>query len=504
MLEVPLLIIIPLLGVFFIVALARKRSSLAGIISIIAVGLLVYFLINIIAAFMNSGTIVYEIGGWSMPEGINLIVDGLSVFMLCIICFISLLSLLYSIPYMKKTTDKWKYYVLLLLLMSGINGVVLAGDIFTLFVFLEISAVASYALVSICLDNNALFGTFGYMRMGMISSVLILLGIAISYNYLSTLSLSEMSVQLGIRNQAGNMLLINNIVVIFISLLFLCGFAMKAGLVPFHFWVADAHSFAPIPVTIMLSAIIMPIAGIYPMLRIFFNVIGITPRVLSLMMVLGTLSMIMGALLSLKEKKIKKIIAYNCISEIGFVIFGIGLGSSLAIAGAFLHMISYVLSCSLLYASAGAMDFIGKKNADKKLNITFKNMPLTKAAFVVGSMSMVGIPPFNGFWSKMIIITAAWIAGYKGNCLLILIVLIVSALSFLKAHRRDRGINADESKDCGVLGVPFLMRLVMMILVVFSLCSGILWLSNARESFLDPAINLISEKQSYTKAILWN
>ncbi len=503
MLEIPLLIIIPLLAVFLIVALARKRSTLAGIISIFAVCLLIYFYKNLIFAAGNSGAVVYKLGGWSMPEGINLVADSLAVFMLGIVFFISLLCLIYSLAYMYKFTDIWKYYVLFLLLISGMSGVVLAGDLFTLYVFLEISAVASYALASISLKEGALFGAFGYMRMGMISSVLILLGIAISYNYLSTLSIAELAVQLGIRNQAGNMHLGNNIVIIFISSLFLTGFALKAGLVPFHFWVVDSHANAPAPVSMMLSSLIMPILGIYPILRIFFNMIGITPRFLSLMMMMGILSMILGVILSLRERNLKRIIAYNCISELGFVVFGIGIGSALGIAGALLHMISYALSSSLLCASAGAMDFTKKSIDLKNMNRTFKSMPLTTVASVIGSMSVAGIPPFNGFWSKMIIITAAWIAGFKGNCLLIGLVLILNAVSFLNVQAGGMFRKRKKNKDVPVCEVPFLMRLCMIILVVFSLSGGILWLSSAREAFLEPAVKTIIQEHNYTKTVLW-
>ncbi len=502
MLEIPLLVIIPLIAVFLIVAIARKSSKIAAIISILAVFLLIYFYRNLMFAAGSAASVVYKLGGWSMPEGINLVADSLAVFMLGMVYFISLLCLIYSLPYMNKFSDKWKYYVLFLLLISGISGMVLAGDIFTLYVFLEVSAVASYALVSIKLNRGALFGAFRYMRMGMISSVLILLGIAVSYNYLSTLSIAEIAVQLGIRNQAGNMLLNNNIVVIFISSLFLTGFALKAGLIPFHFWVVDSHANAPAPVSMMLSALIMPLLGVYPMLRIFFNMIGITPRILSLLMVMGILSMILGVVLSLRERNLKKIIAYNCISELGFVVFGIGIGSVLGIAGALLHMVSYTVSSSLLCAGAGAMDFTKKSIDLKNMNRIFKSMPFTTLTSVIGSMSVVGIPPLNGFWSKMMIVTAAWMAGYKGNCLLIALVLILNAVSFLKVQAGGIFRARKKDNEVAVAEAPFLMRLCMLILVVFSFSGGILWLSNAREAFLEPAIKMIAQQDNYTKMVL--
>ncbi len=504
MIEIPLLIIVPLLGVFLIVGIARKKSHIAGIISIITLCLIFYLYKNLLGAAGNSGVIVYELGGWSMPEGINLVIDGLAVFMLGIVYFISLIALIYSIPYVKKINDQWKYYALFLLFITGVSGVVVAGDIFTLFVFLEIAAVASYALVSISLEAGALYGAFGYMRMGMISSVLILLGIAISYNYLSTLSISEVAIKLGIRNQAGNLALDNNIVIIFVSLLFFIGFAMKSGLVPFHSWVVDAHAFSFAPVSIMLAAICMPVLGIYPILRIFFNMIGVTPKILSIMMIIGILSMILGTVLCLRERDFKRIIGYNCISELGFVIFGIGIGSKLAIAGALLHIISYSLSSSLLYVSDGAMDSEKKVSNDQNLKITFKSNVLTKVASIIGSMSVVGIPPFNGFWSKMIIITAAWIAGYKGNCMLIVLVLILNAVVFIKVQTHGMFKSKQRNRQSIVVEVPFLMRLCIIILMVFSLFSGVFWLSTQREAFLDPAVNMILEKGNYTKAILWN
>ena len=311
--EIPLLIIIPLVAVFLIVVFAKRKSAIADVISILCVCLLIFFFKSIFNAVADSGMIVYKLGGWPMPEGINLVVDSLAVFMLSLLYAISLIALLSSMNWVNRFTDKWKYYVLFLLLITGITGVVISGDIFTLYVFLEIAAVATYALIGFSLKKKALFGSFGYMRMGMISSVLILMGIAISYNYLSTLSISDLSMQLGIRNSAGGIGLNNNMVMLFVSGLFLIGFALKAGLVPFHFWVADSHAHAITPVSMMLSAVIMPILGIYPMLRIFFNMTGITQHFLMLMMIMGILSMLVGVMLSLKARSFKRIIAIKII-----------------------------------------------------------------------------------------------------------------------------------------------------------------------------------------------
>ena len=192
---------------------------------------------------------------------------------------------------MEKYTAKDKFYTLFLLMLAGMNGVIITGDMFNLYVFLEIAAVSSYALVAFGTEHEELEASFKYMVMGCIASSFILLGIGFLYSFTSTLNMADIShvlVQKGKSN-----------IVPFVSALFLTGFGLKAALVPFHWWLPDAHPSAPAPISAMLSGVLIKVLGIYALVRILFNVLGLgdAKSVLYILMILGTASMIIGVCL---------------------------------------------------------------------------------------------------------------------------------------------------------------------------------------------------------------
>ena len=187
-------------------------------------------------------------------------------------------------------------------MLAGMHGVIMTGDLFNLFVFLEIASIASYALVAFGTEAEELEASFKYAIMGSVASSFILLAIALTYGYTSTLNLADISLVL---SQKGGGFLIT-----FVSVLFLVGFGLKAALVPFHAWLPDAHPSAPAPISAMLSGVLIKTLGIYAIIRIFFNVFGTahTP-ILSILMFLGVLSMLVGVILALSQWDFKRLLA---------------------------------------------------------------------------------------------------------------------------------------------------------------------------------------------------
>ena len=239
--------VIPLLGAFLT---ALSGSLLKKHINLIANCSTVFlFAVSLKAAQLVSAhkVIVYKMSGWSFPLGILLVADGFSVFLLVIVNLICFLISIYSISFMHNYTGKWKFYSLFMLMLAGLNGVILSGDLFNLYVFLEIASICAYTLVAFGIEAEQLEASFKYAIMGALASILILLGIGLLYSYTSTLNMADMALVLSGKPQG--------YLIGFVSVLFLAGFGLKAALVPFHAWLPDAYSAAPTPVSAVFSGV---------------------------------------------------------------------------------------------------------------------------------------------------------------------------------------------------------------------------------------------------------
>ncbi|MBU1853354.1 MAG: NADH/ubiquinone/plastoquinone (complex I), partial [Candidatus Omnitrophica bacterium] len=264
----PLFIAIPLAATFLNSLIGKKVKFLSDLLSAVATFCLAYLSIYSIFLLKHSGVLVYKVGGWVPPIGISMVLDGLTSFMLVTVNVVAFLISIYSIDYMKKYTEKWIFYCLFLLMVAGMNGVIISGDVFNLYVFLEIAAVASYALVAFGTEHEELEASFKYAVMGAVASSFILLGIAFLYSISSTLNMADMSMELAKSGPSP--------IVLLVSVFFLMGFGLKSALVPFHAWLPDAHPSAPAPISAMLSGVLIKSLGVYAMVRMFFSVLGIT------------------------------------------------------------------------------------------------------------------------------------------------------------------------------------------------------------------------------------
>ena len=240
------------------------------------------------------GFLKYYLGGWAIREGITIgigmVADSLTVLMLLVVNSVSFLVSIYSISYMEKYTAKPLYYTLLMLMVAGMNGIILTGDLFNLFVFFEIAVISSYALVAFGTEEEELEASFKYQVLSSLGSLSILLGIVIILGRTGALNMADISTLLATQPRAFSLN--------FVAALFLFGFGLKASLVPFHAWLPDAHPAAPSPVSAMLSGVFIKVAGVYALTRIFFNVLGMTATLSSLLLILGIISMVVGALLA--------------------------------------------------------------------------------------------------------------------------------------------------------------------------------------------------------------
>ncbi len=502
---IPLFIIIPLATAFIIPIIGKLTNYFAKTITPIILLVLCFLSVSLLLCSKNES---YVIGGWqpvdNIPIGIYLVLDGFSKLILCIISIIGFLVSFYSISYISKYTSENNFYALFCLMIAGMNGVVLSGDIFNIFVFLEISVIASYALVAFGVGKNELEASFKYQVLGNIASFLILFSIALLYWQTKTLNIADISDVLQTHDSSAFLL--------FTQILLITGFGLKAAIIPFHAWLPDAHSSAPSPVSAMLSGVLIKAIGVYVIIRLFFNMFVFTYEIGVLITVLGILSMIIGALLAINQWDIKRLLAYSSISQIGYIILGFGIGmmvlakggkesiAVLAIAGSLFHMVNHSVFKGLLFLGAGAIEHRTNTRDMNQLGGLAENMPITSATSLGASMSISGIPPFNGFFSKLIIIIAAVQAKFYLLAFVAVIVSIITLAYFLKFQKSVFYGKNKNFKD--IKEVPFAMSFSMIVLVILCLGLSVLAIPSVREIILDPAVNSLINLDEYINLVI--
>jgi len=288
---------------------------------------------------------------------------------------------------------------------------------------------------------------------------------------------------------------------IFVACLFIMGFGMKAAIMPFHAWLPDAHPSAPAPISAMLSGVLIKALGVYALVRIMFNIIGITPMFSNILLVLGTLSIMGGVVLAIGQWDFKRLLAYHSISQIGYIILGIGLGTPLGILGGLFHLLNHSVFKSLLFLDSGAVVYATGTRDLEQMGGLNKKMSVTGSSSFIASMSIAGVPPFNGFWSKLIIIIACLQADRIGFAVWAVIGSILTLASFMKVQRYAFfGPLNEKWKE--IKEVPGFMRLAMIISAVLCIVMGLLLIPQVRDIFLTPAVEVLRNGIDYAKTVL--
>ena len=497
----PVFVAIPLVAAFLLPIFGKKGKSAATLLANLAT---VSLLVLAVASIGQSR--VYEIGKWSIPLGINLVLDGLSSLLLLAISVVSTAAMLFSVRYMEQYTAKAKYLSLFMLMVAGMNGVVLSGDIFNLFVFLEIASIASYALVGFGCEHEELEASFKYMVLGSIGSIFVLFAVALIYGNTGSLNMAYISKAI----QSSGL----NAGLAFALGLFIAGFGLKAALVPFHAWLPDAHPSAPAPISAMLSGVLIKALGVYALARVVFNVFGISIEIGWLLIALGLLSMVAGAFLAIGQWDLKRLMAYSSISQLGYVVLGIGLGgliiargdnpawASLAILGGLFHLVNHAVYKSLLFLTSGSVQMSTGTRQMKQMGGLAEKMPVTRATCTIASASIAGIPPFSGFWSKLILVIAAIQAHFYWVAAIIVFVSLCTLIMYLKVQRYvflgELPENLQQTKEN-----KNSMLVAMIFLACLCVLMGLLVIVPAlRNNILDPAVKVLTDGLEYSANII--
>ena len=361
---------------------------------------------------LAEGTLVYEMGGWAAPWGIEYRIDRLNAFVLTIVAGIAAVALPYARNSVANEIDEAQqplFYSALLLCMTGLLGVTITGDAFNLFVFLEISSLSSYALISMGArqDRRALTAAYNYLIMGTIGATFYVIGVGLLYMVTGTLNMGDLSLRLGA--------LFDNRTVLVAFVFLFTGLGLKIAMFPLHFWLPNAYAYAPSAVTVFLASTATKVA-VYAMLRVMFTVFGafyVFEKVnLSLFLLpLALVAMFVASLVAIYQKNLKRMLAYSSVAQIGYMLLGVGLANTTSLTATIVHLFNHALVKGGLFMALGAIMLrLGSVHIDS-LNGIAKRMPWTMAAFVAGGLSLIGVPLTVGFISKWYLISAALEAG---------------------------------------------------------------------------------------------
>jgi multicomponent Na+:H+ antiporter subunit D len=364
----------------------------------------------------------YLFGGWEPPIGIEFVYDGLSAFIVLVINAVALFVLIHSlrIGKLEFPGKRTSYYSVTMLLMLGFNGMVLTGDLFNLYVFLEISSLSSYALISIG-EKRAPYAAFRYLIIGTVGGSLYLLGVGFLYTVTGTLNIIDMSTMLP--------QVIGNSAVVSALVLMVVGVGIKAALFPLHGWLPDSYTFASSTSSALIAPIGTKVAA-YILLRVVLYLFGaeIVDSILPITDIIGILAAIgilYGSMMAIAQSELKKMLAYSSVSQIGYIIMGISLANPFGFIGAVLHILNHALMKSCLFLVSGNLRLKEGHTDITKFDEEYrKKYPWTMAAFTTAALSMVGLPPLAGFFSKWYLA----LGTIENSSWMLLAVILISSL----------------------------------------------------------------------------
>lgn len=414
--------------------------------------------------------------------GTHFAVDGLSLLFLVVVNVVGLCCAVYSIDYIGHYGGRAKFYSLLLLLVMGLNGVVLVRDIFSLYLFLEVASVAAYVLVAYNLEFDGIEASLKYLLLSVVATGMVLIGIALILMTTGTLDFAELKVALA--GGAGA-----NPVLMLAAGLFVAGFGLKAAVVPFHAWLPDAHPSAPAPISAMLSGVVIKVAGVYAIVRLFYGIYTAPAQVLRVLLLLGIVSMVVGAVIAYFQTDFKRLLAYSSISQIGYILIGLGIGNWYGVVGALFHVLNHAIFKSLLFLNSGAVQLRTGTRDIREMGGLENRMRVTGVTSTFGTLSIAGVPPFGGFFSKLFIILGAVVAKQWTVAFLAVFFSIFTLGYFLYLQRRVFFGKLNE-KWSELREAPAAMSIAVVALAATTLLVGVFFDSVLR-GLIEPAARVL-------------
>ena len=399
-----ILFLLPLFAAISMPVVCLKHRHWSKSISLTILAAMVLVSILNLHNVVNHGEVRYAFSGWTAPLGIEWVADGLASVILVLLSVLGLLGVVFTGPTSPKALGGRivHYYTLILLFFSALTGIVFARDLFNLFVFLEVAAISSYALIGVA-GGRALFAAFRYLILGTIGASIYLLGVSYLYAVTGTLNMADMADKLPFL--LGSKALVGGLLFIFI------GLGIKMALVPFHSWMPEAYAYAPDSVSPIMASLLTKIV-LLAWVRIIYWVLNASIAIfdipiLQLVAVLGALAAVIGASLALAQRDIKMMFAYGGVSHIGIILIGIGQGNQTGFVGGIFYLLNdAVMQAALFFLAGVAFCHYGVRTIDD-IGRVGKQAPWLTGSLIVVGLGMIGLPPTGGFFGKWNIILGA-------------------------------------------------------------------------------------------------
>ncbi|NJE06297.1 cation:proton antiporter [Thermococcus sp. M36] len=457
-------------------------------------------------AYSSDSPLIYTFGKWVAPVGIIYEVDRLGALMALVTAFLMFVIAVYSYRYLEGESGLEWYYTLYLGLEAGLLGVVLTGDAFNLFVMIEVTSIASYALVAFYRGRrDAVHAALKYAFIGAIGTTMYFLALGILYGAFGTVNFADLSAKIHdipfpvSGNPVGEVVLASGIVLALATWAFL----IKAAIFPNHFWLPEAHPAAPSPISAVLSGLVVNV-GIYSLMRFLYTVYGgelvpglerVVGGVAAVLVALGAVSALFGALMMNAQRDVKKLIAYSTIMHMGYLAMVVGAGTQLALQAAIFHMVNHAIAKALLFLAAGAFIHAAGSRDIGDLTGLGRRMPVATFGLSVATLSLVGIPPLNVFFSKVLLFDAL-----MERSLALAMVIVLSSVIALVAYMRvlyriwlgkpREDITAGEHAS-----MAFVLLLLSAAVVLMGLAAPLLL-----QHYVDPAAAQMMDYGGYIKA----
>lgn len=421
------LLILPILAPFFAATaclLAWGHVRLQRALSMAGVLVLLGGAAGLLGGVRRHGIAVSQAGGWPAPFGITLVADHLAAIMILAIGLIAFCGELYSLGFVDRERESSGYHPLMLFLLMGACGAVLAGDVFNLFVWIELMLIASFVLLALGGGKRQLEGTLKYALLNMLASFLLLAGVGLVYGLTGTLNMADLSGKLPGAGAPG--------LLDAVALLFLTALGIKAAMFPLFFWLPASYHTPPIAITAIFSGLLTKV-GVYAMIRVFSLLFAPGETgIHGVILILGGLTMATGVLGVVAQSDLRRLLSFHIISQIGYVLMGLGLATTFSLAAA-IYFVAHIMfaKVGLFFVAGVAYRLLGTYDLNR-LGGLYQQRPLLAVLFLVPALSLGGIPPLSGFIGKLALVQAGLELGAYGIVSVALAVSLLTLYSMAK------------------------------------------------------------------------
>lgn len=457
-------VLLPLISTIPLYFIEQKSATVRDWFAI-AVAAITFGLVAAMFPTIRAGEVIFlEFPRIFPPFGISFRVDVLGYVLALISSFMWLLCIIYSKEYMCHEHACNRFYPFLLLSLGGCLGVVLTGDLFSLFLFFELMSLSSYVLIVHEETPAAMQAGYKYLMLTLVGGLALFLGIVITYELVGTVSLHN-----SVYFEAANGLVFTAFMA------YLVGFGMKMGIFPLHVWLPDAHPVAPSPASALLSGIMLK-TGAYGLLRVVYQLFGI--ELLQsvgwhhILLVLAGITIFLGSAVAIAQTDLKRRLAYSSVGQMGYVLLGIALLNENALVGGIFHIFSHAIMKSTLFMAAGIIILKTGKRKISDLKGIGKEMPITMGCFTLAALAMIGIPPLNGYISKIFLSMGALESGQSVYVLLLILSSLMNGVYYLPIivaafFGKEEGDHT-ETKYCPPFKEASSVMLIPILILAFS------------------------------------